>query len=394
VNPGDIMDIRLVNAHLILPDREVADGDLLVADGRIAAICAGGGGARELDCGGALLLPGLVDLHCDALEKEVEPRPKALFPLDLAVAQADRRSALCGITTPFHAISFSGSEWGVRNDRLAGELARTVQRQRGLTDARVHLRYEVTEPACEPIIAGLIDEGACDLLSFMDHTPGRGQFRTFESYSAYFRGAHHASEDEVVRMVAAKQAQQAGAPARIAALAARAGARGIALATHDDDSPEFVAAAASIGVAMSEFPINLPTTAAAHARGIATILGAPNIVRGGSQSGNMRALDAVLAGTCDCLCADYHPPSMLAAALALPELAGLSLAQAVAMVSAAPARAAGLRDRGALVTGLRADLALVRRHGTLALVELTMVAGRVVCDTRAAWEREPALAAP
>lgn len=382
------MSIRLVNAHLILADREVADGDLLVEDGRIAAICVGGAGARELDCGGGLLLPGLVDLHCDALEKEVEPRPRALFPLDLAVAQADRRNAACGITTPFHAISFSGAEWGVRNDRLAADLARTVRGQRNLTDARVHLRYEVTEPACEPLIAGLIDAGVCDLLSFMDHTPGRGQFRTFESYSAYFRGAYHRSDADVQAMVAAKQAQQAGAPARIAALAARAAARGIALATHDDDSPEFVAAAASLGVAMSEFPINLPTAAAARAQGIATILGAPNIVRGGSQSGNMRALDAVLAGSCDCLCSDYHPPSLLAAALALPALSDLDLPRAVALVSANPARAAGLADRGAIAPGLRADLALVRRHGSLALVESTLVAGRLVFSTRDAPLRE------
>jgi alpha-D-ribose 1-methylphosphonate 5-triphosphate diphosphatase len=386
------MDLRLVNARIILPDQEVADGDVTIDDGRLAAICGAGGGARELDCEGCLLLPGLIDLHCDALEKEVEPRPRALFPLPMAVAQADRRNAACGITTPFHAISFSGCEWGVRNDRLAADLARTVRTGSFLTDARVHLRYEVTEPASEALIAELIDHGACDLLSFMDHTPGRGQFRTFESYSAYFRGAYSRTDAEVRTMVEAKQAQQAGAPARISALAARAGARGVPLATHDDDSPAFVAAAAAIGVAMSEFPINLDTAAAAHAHGIATILGAPNIVRGGSQSGNMRALDAVLAGTCDCLCSDYHPPSLLAAALALPALSPLSLPQAVALVSANPARAAGLPDRGAIAAGRRADLVLVRRHGDLALVEGTLVAGRLVFATRSLPLREPACA--
>ncbi len=383
------MRTLLVNARIILPDQVVDDGSVLVEDDRIAAVCPDGADAPTIDLDGAWLLPGLVDLHCDALEKEVEPRPKVLFPLPFAVAQADRRNAVAGITTPFHAISFSGSEWGVRNDRLAADLARAVHAHQGLIDNRVHLRYEVTEPAAEPVLRELVTAGDADLLSFMDHTPGRGQFRTFAAYRDYFSSAYAAKDVEIEQIVALKRERQPSAHERVAALATLARMHRVALASHDDDSPEFVETARRIGVAMSEFPINLATAQAAHAHGIATIFGAPNVIRGVSQSGNMRALDAIQAGVCACLCSDYHPPSLLHAAFLLPQLAGLTLPQAIRLVTANPAAAAGLADRGTIAAGVRADLIAVRSMAQGCAVELVLCAGRTVLRTAA--QRIPAL---
>lgn len=374
----------LVHAHLVLPDRELADAALVVEDGVIAAISPErGGAAPEFDCGGAFVVPGLVDLHCDAVEKELAPRPKAVFPLPFALAQIDRRNALAGITTPFHAISFAHDEFGVRDPALATTLARELRTVRGLVDNRVHCRYEITDAVSHAPLLALVETGAMDLLSLMDHTPGQGQFKTLEAYERYMVGTYAMTADSVASQVAAKRAAQSSAGDRVAALVDAAQAHGIPLASHDDDTPERIQALVGMGARLSEFPINLPTCAAAHGAGLATIMGAPNVLRGRSQSGSMRALDGILAGVVDCLCADYHPAAMMEAAFRLPALAGLPLPEAIRLVTANPARAAGLSDRGEIAVGRRADLVLVRRRPEHVDVAATLVAGRVVADLRA-----------
>ena len=375
------MKTLIAGAHLVLADRVVEDGSLLLEDDRIVAICPVATSAtHDIDARGAWLLPGLVDLHGDAFEKEVEPRPKVAFPLPFAVAQIDRRCALAGVTTPFHALSFAGREFGVRNDAMAAACIEALRSWRGLVDNRVHVRYEVTVEAAAPIVARLVEAGLVDLLSFMDHTPGQGQFRTPESFAAYYQGAYAFDDAAVQALIAGKRAGQVSAAARVRALAGLARERGVAMASHDDDSAEHVRAMRALGASISEFPIDLATASAARTAGLCTLFGAPNLVRGGSQSGNMRALDAVLAGACGALCSDYHPPSMIQAVLALPDLAGISLPAAVALATRAPAVAVGLMDRGQLEPGLRADLIAVRHSQGVAQVERTWVAGRLVLD--------------
>jgi alpha-D-ribose 1-methylphosphonate 5-triphosphate diphosphatase len=384
------MKTLITGATLVLPDRVVEDGSLLLEDERILAICPVATYAvHEVEAEGALLLPGLVDLHGDAFEKEVEPRPKVAFPLPFAVAQIDRRCALAGVTTPFHALSFAGREFGVRNDAMAAACIDALRSWRGLVDNRVHVRYEVTVEGAAPIVAGLVVAGKVDLLSFMDHTPGQGQFRTPEAFAAYYQGAYAFDDAAVRELIAGKRAGQASASARVLALAGLAREHGVAMASHDDDSVEQVQAMRALGASISEFPIDLSTAKAARAAGLCTLFGAPNIVRGGSQSGNMRALDAVLAGVCGALCSDYHPPALVQAVLALPELAGITLPVAVALATSVPALAAGLHDRGRIEPGLRADLIAVRSRLGVAQVERTWVAGRLVLDAAA----RPTLAA-
>ncbi len=370
---------RLITAiDIVTPTEVVRDGSLLIEDGRIAALCpVAPAFDRELEGGGALCLPGLIDLHCDALEKEVEPRPKVAFDHGFALVNSDRRNLNAGITTIYHAISFAGGEWGVRDPRVADAVVREVRGFRGLVDHKVHARFEVTDDGSEEPVAGLLRDRQIELLSFMDHSPGQGQFSDLAAYVGYMTRTYHVSEDEAKHIGAGKITSRQLAPARMARLAVLAREQGIALASHDDDTPAKVAEMAVLGVTISEFPIGLEAARAAVAAGMVTLFGSPNVLRGKSASGNVRALDVILAGACTGLCADYHPPSLLAAVLRLPAISPLDLPTAVGLASLAPARAAGLLDRGAIAADQRADLLLVRDGR----VEAVLVAGRKVLDT-------------
>jgi len=373
--------LYLTHARIVLPDAILHDSAVLIEDGVIAAIEPDGArGAPTVDLEGQTLLPGLIDVHCDAIEKEAEPRSRVLFPLDFAVAQVDRRNAAAGITTPFHALSFANNEWGVRNNQTAAQVARALHafRAHSLVDNRVHCRYEITDETAMPVLQALLDDGVVDLLSVMDHSPGQGQFKTLEAYLQYMMGNHAMSRDEAEQAARAKLQARDGAARRVETLLAHARRLGVPTASHDDDSVQRIATMRNLGVSMSEFPINLDTATAAVSCGLPTILGAPNVLRGQSQSGSMRAIDAVRAGVASCLCSDYQPSTLIAAAFAVAAQSDLTLPQAVALVTANPAGACGLADRGRIATGLRADLVAVALVGQLPLVSHAWSAGRLV----------------
>lgn len=374
----------LTHITLVLPDRVLQDSALLIEDGRIAAIepdaRAVPADATVLPLPGHTVMPGLIDVHCDAIEKEVEPRANVLFPLDFAVAQVDRRNAAAGITTPYHALSFASSEWGVRNNDTAATLVRTVAawRDHGLVDNRIHCRYEVTDAAAVPVLETLMAEGVVDLLSVMDHSPGQGQFKTLDAYVSYMMGNHGMSREEAADAAARKNAERDGARDRVERLLSQAQRAGIPTASHDDDSAQRIAAMHGLGVRMSEFPINLETAQAASTHALPTILGAPNVLRGRSQSGSMRAIDAIRAGVGNILCSDYQPSTLIAAAFAAARLAELPLNEALALVTANPADACLLHDRGRLVPGARADVIAVAQVASQPMVTHTWAGGRLV----------------
>ncbi|MEJ5269663.1 MAG: alpha-D-ribose 1-methylphosphonate 5-triphosphate diphosphatase [Hydrogenophilus sp.] len=377
--------LYLTGARVVLPNEVLDDAAVLIEDGFIAAINPeASANARTIDLRGKTLIPGMIDLHCDALEKEVEPRPSVHFPLDFACAQADKRNAAAGITTVFHAISFANEELGVRNNTFAAAIARAVHawNPHGLVDNRVHCRYEVTDPTAPEILLELMAADEMHLLSVMDHSPGQGQFKDIAAFRDYLARTYKKSAAELDRLVENKLAQAEGAMARIRLLIDAAKAKGIRVASHDDDTPEKVETLHGLGVGISEFPVNLETARAARERGMSTVFGAPNILRGKSQSGGVRALDAVLAGVADCLCADYHPATLIAAVFRLPELAGISLVDAVRLVSTNPARAAGLADRGEIGVGKRADLVAVSHINGLAQASSVISAGKLVFEAR------------
>ena len=369
---------HLENARIVTPEG-IHHGSLTIEDGRIAALdAAAPEGAARLDMGGDLLLPGLIDLHGDAIEKEVEPRPNAFFPLPVALDAIDRRMAAAGVTTAFHGVSFAEGELGVRDVAFAETLARALHGFSGVVDHRVHVRYELTDAGSEARVARLIEDGVASLLSFMDHTPGQGQFKDAAAYGAYLSRVYAKDEGDIRDRITAKQAEAGNLAARVRRLAARARPRGVALAGHDDEGAERVAFMTGVGASISEFPLDLATARAARAAGLVTLFGAPNVLRGRSQSGALSARDAIAAGVAGALCSDYAPQAMLPALGVLTGAMGLGWPEALDLMAGAAARAAGLADRGEIGLGKRADLIRARDGGGSLSVAAVWVAGAQV----------------
>ena len=375
------MKTYLTHCRLITTNAVIDDAAVLIEDGYIVAINPEfTNNVESISLNGQYLLPGLVDLHCDAIEKEIEPRPNAFFPMDFAIAQIDRNNAAVGITTPFHAISFAYEEFGLRNNEKAAQIVRSLHnyQPQALVNNRVHCRYEITDPTGLPILLNLLQSDDIHLISFMDHTPGQGQFKNVQAYQDYLARAYNKSATEVEAIALKKIDQGADALERVKTLISKALSLGVQVASLDDDSPERIASMQVLGIHLSEFPINLETAQAAKKAGLQTIFGAPNLLRGQSQSGSMKAIDAIKHQVGDILCADYSPASLLAAAFRIPELLGWSLPDAIALVTHNPAQAVNLSDRGEIATGKRADLIVVQCPHGFPQVTTTWVGGRIV----------------
>lgn len=374
------MPIALINANVVLADRVLDKAAVIIDAGFIRAVDPERlpPGCIEHDCAGDLLIPGLVDLHADHIEKVLEPRVGSVLPLSVAIDQSDRVNAGAGITTPYHALTFAVGESKVRTVEMAERLARElVSRRPGLlVDHRVHCRYEVTDVEGAPVVKRMVEERIADMISLMDHTPGQGQFQDLDSFIAYYSNNVGIDRETAETMARRRIAGRAKAWEAARSLASVACAAGVAVASHDDDNAETINQHHQLGVSIAEFPVNRAACASAHGLGMGTVLGAPNLLRGGSQSGNMSALDAFLDGTCSSLCSDYVPWSMLPAAWRLQEVANWSLPDAIASVTSQPAAAAGLEDRGRIDAGLRADLVQVRPTAEYPHVITTWCEGR------------------
>lgn len=358
----------LSNARLVLAD-QVIHGSLLIRDGVIADIAAGTSSlpqAQDLD--GALLLPGLIELHTDNLEKHMSPRPGVDWPSASAVLTHDAQIVAAGITTVFDALSIGDiNPKGKRMQQLGVMLeAIAAAEAAGQTRAehRLHLRCEVSHPQCLELFRELVEQPLVQLVSVMDHAPGQRQFARMEKYREYYMGKYHLSPAEMDAFVTEQLANSARhSDQQRAAIVDICRSRELALASHDDATLDHVEESAGYGMAIAEFPTTFEAAEASHARGLKVLMGAPNIVRGGSHSGNIAAADLAQRGVLDILSSDYYPASLLQAALGLAEQDnGYDLPRAIATISLAPARAAGLDDRGEIAVGLRADLVQAQVH--------------------------------
>ncbi len=375
------MNHLITNARLVLKDTIVEDASLLIRDGYIAAINPiDAKPGKIFNLANRYLLPGLIDLHADALEKDIEPRPNVYFPMEYAIAQADKRNAAAGITTAYHSLSFANAELGLRNNAMAADIVRAIHafNGKGLIDNRVHARYEITDPGALPILIGLLDEGNVHLLSIMDHTPGQGQFKDIRAYQEYLQRNYKKTTAETQVLIDDKLAQAEFSQQRVKQLIDHAHHRSVHVASHDDDCPEKVLEIKALGVHICEFPINLETARYACEQGMSTIMGAPNIVRGQSQSGSMKAQDAVEHRVATCLCSDYAPASLLTAIFMLEQRGVLTLPEAVKLASTNPAGTLGLNDRGEIAVNKRADLVCVDRIGCFPQVRQAWVKGKPV----------------
>jgi alpha-D-ribose 1-methylphosphonate 5-triphosphate diphosphatase len=383
------MQTLIHNAALVLPGKLVDDGWLVIEDGLIADL---GESARcpepstmmsRVDAAGCFLIPGLIDLHSDDIERLVEPRPNVHFDLKVALVEADWRLAGCGITTEFHAVTLDDNEFSVRSDSFLRELAQEIGNQSSslLVRHKIHVRLElssrrgisvITEMLADRMVAGQTNtnpDGAAmrhgwsreiGILSLMDHSPGQGQYTTEKAYREYMLRTTQKSDAEVDAILALKRSQASKIAERIERISHMARKADLPIATHDDDTIEKVEKWPALGVTLSEFPTTMEAARRAHELGLSVCMGAPNALRGKSSGGNLSALGAIRSGVADILCTDYYPAAMLGAAFKLATQNMLELPHAIRLVTLNPAKAIGLSDTsGSLEPGKIADLILV-----------------------------------
>jgi alpha-D-ribose 1-methylphosphonate 5-triphosphate diphosphatase len=373
--------VVITNGQVVLPDRIIKQGQIIIDKGRIDKIScrqmSPGLGLHIIDAGGGYIMPGFIDIHSDAIEKEIEPRPGTFFQPELAFLELEKKLVGQGITTMFHSFSFAGAEWGIREDSTAAEIIRqiaNISSERAIIRNKIHTRFEITDYSGREIIQELLADGMTDLLSFMDHTPGQGQYPTLEDYQRYLAKTYHLSYDQVEKVLEEKEKGRSCCQETVEILRLTAFNHQVPLASHDDDSPEKVLAYKEMGVTINEFPVNLESAHQARLLANDVCVGAPNIVRGKSSGKAMRALDAIISGSANIICSDYYPPSILHAVFKLAT-EHMPLYEAVNMASLFPARATGLLDLGSLEEGNWGDIVIVNTKHGLPVVTHAVVNG-------------------
>ncbi|NVK34657.1 MAG: alpha-D-ribose 1-methylphosphonate 5-triphosphate diphosphatase [Rhodobacteraceae bacterium] len=352
------------NAKLVLPD-EVIEGSLHTSDGKIVEI-GSNTSTNGHDCDGDYLIPGLVELHTDHLECHYAPRPGVKWNPVSAVQAHDAQIACSGITTVFDALRIGMEEdaelTAADMRTLADAIETGVSEGRLRADHLIHLRCEVSAPDVMEGFNFFKNDSRVRLMSLMDHTPGQRQFVSLDSYILYYKSKKGFNDDQMAAFIESRQSRAGNiAPDNRKSLSAIAQDKSIVIASHDDATAGHVDEAISLKTKIAEFPTTLEAARASHESGMAVLMGAPNVVRGGSHSGNVSARELAEAGYLDVLSSDYVPISLVQAAFQLAsEVEAISIPQAIAKVTSTPAAAVGLNDRGAIETSRRADLVQVR----------------------------------
>jgi alpha-D-ribose 1-methylphosphonate 5-triphosphate diphosphatase len=371
----------ITNARLITRD-DVVTGTVLVRDGKFADVQPGrsqSAGAEDWE--GDYLFPGLIELHTDNLEKHLEPRPGVRWPALSALLTHDAQISTAGITTVLDAMGVGDfDERSIRAQGLqAAAEALDAARSRKLLRAE-HLLHMRCELACDnmlPVVTPFLDDPNVKLVSIMDHTPGQRQWMDVERFRVYTQRNQRWSDEYLEQVVRERQDMQTrNAQRNRLGLLDLCRTRHIPLASHDDTIPEHVFEAVSNGFVISEFPTTRAAAAAAREHGLGIVMGAPNLVRGGSHSGNISALELAQHDLLDCLSSDYVPHSLLHGVFLLRDQAGWGLAKAAATASSNPARLVGLDDRGEVASGRRADFVRVRELDGVPVPMMTWREGR------------------
>ena len=375
----DAVEFVMENARVVTPD-SVLEGSVRVKGDQVAAVGEGvtGDADRRIDADGRLVLPGLVDLHGDDVEDHVYPRSGVSVDLPVAFQSADRANVAAGITTKFHAVSFIDRPSDDRSVELATALAEEVADLDSLlADHRFHARCEVTNEDAIAAVEGVVNRGLTDLVSVMTHIPGHGQYRNYDTFEEWFETRSSRSREAArERWDETRGVSRADVQAASERVIETAQTAGVPTASHDDGTRGEVEWAAEHGVDICEYPTTVEAARAGVEAGLVTGMGAPNLVRGGSQSGNVATADAIAADAVDALLVDYHPPSLLNAVFVDTDE---PLPERVARVTKTPAEAVGLSDRGRLEPGARADFVVVETAGTPSpTVRRAFVAGREV----------------
>ncbi|MFC0271052.1 alpha-D-ribose 1-methylphosphonate 5-triphosphate diphosphatase [Metabacillus herbersteinensis] len=379
---------KIYHANIVTPDRIINNGTIIIEDDRIVGIEEGLPTSIELDdidAEGKWVLPGLVDSHSDAIEIELEPRPSSKFPIEVSFFELEKKLVGEGITTIYHSLSLmeeNAKKWIRQNQTVINvieDIKRLSQHQH-LIRHKTHLRYEITNTSAVPEVRRLIETNKIDQLSFMDHTPGQGQFRDIEIQKKLLIEHRHYSEEEALEIIEESLKQQKLEPSVLKNLAELATLHDIPIASHDDDTIEKLLLVKELNASISEFPIELVVAKKAKEMGLYVVMGAPNVLLGKSHSNNLSAMEAIENGAVDIFCSDYYPSSMLHAAFKLYHH-GHSIYEAINMVSLNPAKALRIdHEVGSIEVGKKADLLIVSEDQMRPVLHTVFMNGNIVCQ--------------
>ncbi len=380
-------DFIIENASLVCPAAIIEDGTLVVENGFITEVRSGRmpGAHKRIDAKGRLVLPGFVDIHSDAIEKEIEPRPRSYFPFDIAIAELDKKMAASGITTIYHSLSFAEHEIGLRKNETAAAIVKKINNMipNLSVNTKAHVRYEITDTTAVTFLEELVHGGSVHLMSFMDHTPGQGQFKEVMEFKKYYGAVYQKHATELDRMIEQKLSVLQDTKEEILGyLIGLCKRYEIPLASHDDDTAAKIDWMRSMGITITEFPVNLETARHASSQGLYVCVGAPNILRGNSVIKNLSARQAVGDDCVDIICSDYVPMAVLHAVFILHRTLALPLHEVAKMASLYPAEAVGISGyTGSLEAGKAADLIIVDQTDAIPRIKKTFVSGREVFST-------------
>lgn len=387
----------LITNGIIITEETLLEGyDLFVYEDRIAKIVRRGEFTPDenteiIDASGGYIAPGLIDIHSDYIEHMTAPRPTSLIDFRLSIRETEKELISHGITTMYHSLSiFKSVDYKYRpirepeNVRKLVDLIDQTHHRKHLVRHRFHARFEIDNLEEIESLKAYIMEEKVHLLSFMDHTPGQGQYRDLELYKKTIRGYEDVSDENVELIIANHQSKQKMTVDAIREIAEMAKARNIAIASHDDDSVEKLDLVQSFGTTISEFPITLDIARKAKEKGLFTIAGAPNVILGGSHSGNLSAAEAVNDGSIDILCSDYYPAAMLHAVFQLASQYEKGLVEMFKLVTLNPARAVNIDEiLGSIREGKKADLLIIERlePDDFPVITAVMVDGKLIQKT-------------
>lgn len=380
---------RIINGKIVTPDGIERKKALLLKQGKILDICSAGKtvgkGYETIDARGGYVIPGLVDIHCDALEFKMSPRPNVTIPRALAFSYYEKELLGCGITTQFHGIYWGDALEKHRSLKLAQEMIKRIldYREVGILNHKIFIRFDIVNCEAKDKLTRLMNKRVVDLLSFQYHLPGHAQFKNLKAFRDYYikvRGWTEKELNEFIKGPAVLDLKKKDKLAVLTGISQTAEKFQIPLVSHDDDSREKIQLMKKMGAKISEFPISREAALCAKENNMYTVVGAPNIVQGKSSCGNISALTLIKEKAADIICSDYHLPSMLYAAIKLHQEGILSLPEAVNMITLNPAKAAGLKETGAILPGKTADIVIFKLSGKMPGVTRVFIRGRSVCS--------------
>lgn len=388
----------LTNGKIITEESILEGYELLIEDNKIKAIEREGVISKEgkevINANGGYISPGFIDIHSDYIENMASPRPTSVMDFELSIRETEKVLINTGITTMFHSLSFYGKDlFEVKpirkkeNVRKLIDIINKTHNERHLIRHRFHARFELDNINEVDTIEEYIKDGKIQLLSFMDHTPGQGQYRNIEIYKKTMKGYKNISDEEIDNLVTESQNKEKLTIETMEHMAKLARENNISIASHDDDSIEKIDFVKGLGAKISEFPITLEIAKKAKKEGLYTIAGAPNILLGGSHSGNLSAADAILENAIDILCSDYYPAAMLHSLFILNEKYGQDLCEMFKLVTINPAKAVNLDKLiGSIKEEKLADLLIIEKlENNLPVITSVFVDGKFISKTNYRW---------